>query len=110
MLQDGLKTERKGGSKAGWQKQLLVLTQRSFVNMSRDAGYHWIRIVVYIVLSICVGSVFYDVGGSTAYTDIMSRVNCGGFITGFMTTMAVGGFPSLIEEIKVNNIMLYIEK
>ncbi|XP_010651815.1 ABC transporter G family member 12 isoform X2 [Vitis vinifera] len=97
---DGLEIEKKGGSQAGWQKQLLILTQRSFVNMSRDAGYYWIRILVYTVLSICVGTVFYDVGASTGYTAIMSRVNCGGFITGFMTIMAVGGFPSFIEEIK----------
>ncbi|RVX20051.1 ABC transporter G family member 15 [Vitis vinifera] len=100
---DGLEIEKKGGSQAGWQKQLLILTQRSFVNMSRDAGYYWIRILVYTVLSICVGTVFYDVGASTGYTAIMSRVNCGGFITGFMTIMAVGGFPSFIEEIKVFN-------
>ncbi|KAJ9699243.1 hypothetical protein PVL29_008039 [Vitis rotundifolia] len=100
---DGLEIEKKGGSQAGWQKQLLILTQRSFVNMSRDAGYYWIRILVYTVLSICVGTVFYDVGASTGYTAIMGRVNCGGFITGFMTIMAVGGFPSFIEEIKVFN-------
>ena len=73
------------------------------MNMTRDAGYYWIRILVYIVVSICVGSVFYDVGASTAYTAIMSRINCGGFMTGFMMIMAVGGFPSFIEEIKVHN-------
>lgn len=102
-LQDVFEIERKGQSRAGWQKQLMILTKRSFLNMTRDWGYYWIRILVYIALSISIGTIFFDVGASRAYTDIMSRVNCGGFITGFMTIMAVGGFPSLIEEIKVDS-------
>nr|GMD73736.1 ABC transporter G family member 15-like [Ipomoea batatas] len=33
------------GSQAGWGKQLKTLTQRSFLNMNRDVGYYWSRIV-----------------------------------------------------------------
>ena len=73
------------------------------MNMTRDAGYYWIRILVYILLSICVGTVFYDAGDGTSYSAIMNRINCGGFVTGFMSIMAIGGFPSFIEEIKVYN-------
>ncbi|KAF2607343.1 hypothetical protein F2Q68_00043973 [Brassica cretica] len=79
--------------------ELRTLTKRSFVNMCRDIGYYWSRIVIYIVVSICVGTIFYDVGHS--YTSILARVSCGGFITGFMTFMSIGGFPSFIEEMKV---------
>ena len=69
--------------------------------MCRDAGYYWARIVIYILVSICVGTVFYNVGyGNTA---ILARVACGAFITGFMTFMSIGGFPSFIEEMKVNS-------
>ncbi|KAH0926767.1 hypothetical protein HID58_019023 [Brassica napus] len=46
-----------------------------------------------------VGTIFYDVGYS--YTSILARVSCGGFITGFMTFMSIGGFPSFLEEMKV---------
>ncbi|CAH2036401.1 unnamed protein product, partial [Thlaspi arvense] len=91
--------EVRKGSEASWFKQLRTLTKRSFVNMSRDIGYYWSRIVIYIVVSICVGTIFYDVGHS--YTSILARVSCGGFITGFMTFMSIGGFPSFIEEMKV---------
>ncbi|EOY32730.1 hypothetical protein QUC31_019293 [Theobroma cacao] len=98
---EGLEVEIQSGSQARWLKQLTTLTKRSFVNMCRDAGYYWARIVIYILVSICVGTVFHNVGyGNTA---ILARVACGGFITGFMTFMSIGGFPSFIEEIKVFN-------
>ncbi|MBA0690670.1 hypothetical protein Goari_008332 [Gossypium aridum] len=98
---EGLEVETKSGSQATWWKQLTTLTKRSFVNMCRDVGYYWARIVIYILVSICVGTVFYDVGyGNTA---ILARVACGAFITGFMTFMSIGGFPSFIEELKVFN-------
>lgn len=87
------------GSQARWWKQLSTLTRRSFLNMSRDVGYYWSRIVIYIVVALCVGTLFYDVG--TSYTAILARGACGGFVTGFMTFMSIGGFPSFIEEMKV---------
>ncbi|XP_010534742.1 PREDICTED: ABC transporter G family member 13 isoform X2 [Tarenaya hassleriana] len=95
----GLVTERKRGCQAKWWKQLRTLTHRSFINMSRDLGYYWIRIVVYIVLSVSVGSVFFNVGKS--HKDVFARGACGAFMAGFMTFMSIGGFQSFIEEMKV---------
>ncbi|XP_031259602.1 ABC transporter G family member 13-like [Pistacia vera] len=96
---EGLLCERRWRSQAKWWKQLSTLTQRSMKNMSRDLGYYWLRIAIYIVLSICVGTVFFDIG--TSYTAILARGSCGGFISGFMTFMSIGGFPCFIEEMKV---------
>lgn len=95
----GLTTKAQKGSQASWWKQLTTLTQRSFVNMSRDLGYYWLRIIIYIVVALCLGTIFFDVGNS--YTSILARGACGGFATGFMTFMSIGGFPSFIEEMKV---------
>ncbi|KNA18805.1 hypothetical protein SOVF_067510 [Spinacia oleracea] len=95
----GLPTEAQKGSQANWWKQLTTLTRRSFVNMSRDIGYYWLRVVVYIAVSICVGTIYFDVG--TGYTAILARGACGGFVSGFMTFMSIGGFPSFIEEMKI---------
>ncbi|KAA8528070.1 hypothetical protein F0562_035061 [Nyssa sinensis] len=95
----GLEIERKGGSQAGWWKQLSTLIRRSFVNMCRDVGYYWLRIIIYILVSICVGSIYFDVG--TGYTAILARGACVGFISGFMTFMSIGGFPSFVEEMKI---------
>ncbi|XP_019702651.1 ABC transporter G family member 15 [Elaeis guineensis] len=96
---EGLTVKSDKGSQASWWKQLTTLTRRSFVNMSRDIGYYWLRIVIYIVVAVCVGSIFMDVG--TSYTAIFARASCGGFVSGFMTFMSIGGFPSFIEEMKV---------
>ncbi|KAL5538217.1 hypothetical protein UlMin_043887 [Ulmus minor] len=95
----GGRIEAKSGSQASWWKQLLTLIRRSSVNMSRDVGYYWLRIIIYIVVSICVGTIYFDVGYS--YTAIFARGACGAFITGFMTFMSIGGFPSFVEEMKV---------
>lgn len=99
LTMEGLMIEAQTGSQATWWKQLKTLTKRSFVNMSRDVGYYWIRIITYIVVSICVGTIYYDIG--LGYSSILARGACGGFITGFMTFMSIGGFPNFIEEMKV---------
>ncbi|KAF5725467.1 ABC transporter G family member 12-like isoform X3 [Tripterygium wilfordii] len=95
---EGLEVNAQSGSQASWWKQLKTLSRRSIVNMSRDVGYYWARLVIYIIVSLSVGTIFHDVGYS--YTAILARVSCGAFITGFMTFMSIGGFPSFIEEMK----------
>lgn len=67
--------------------------------MSRDIGYYWLRIMVYIVVAICVGTIFFNVGNGKGA--VLARGSCGGFISGFMTFMSIGGFPSFAEEMKV---------
>ncbi|RVW54266.1 ABC transporter G family member 15 [Vitis vinifera] len=96
---EGLVPGSQSGSQASWWKQLVTLTRRSFLNMSRDVGYYWLRLMIYIVVSICVGTIYFDVG--TSYTAILARCACGGFISGFMTFMSIGAFPSFVEEMKV---------
>ncbi|KAG6761006.1 hypothetical protein POTOM_034195 [Populus tomentosa] len=95
----GLVVNIRRENQANWWKQLSTLTRRSFINMWRDLGYYWVRIIVYILLSICVGTIFLDVG--KGYTAILAHGACGGFLSGFMTFMSIGGFPSFIEELKV---------
>ncbi|CAM8969575.1 unnamed protein product [Rhodiola kirilowii] len=96
---EGLVTKPRLGSNATWWKQLRTLTKRSLVNMSRDLGYYWLRTALYVTLSICVGTIFFQMG--TDYKAIFARGACGAFISGFMTFMAIGGFPSFLEELKV---------
>ncbi|XP_040944295.1 ABC transporter G family member 1-like [Gossypium hirsutum] len=47
---------------SGFFTQCHVLTRRSFTNMSRDLGYYWLRLGIYISLSIVLGSVFSHIG------------------------------------------------
>ncbi|XP_057722528.1 ABC transporter G family member 15-like [Arachis stenosperma] len=80
-------------------KQLCTLTHRSFLNMTRDIGYYWLRILFYILVSVCAGFLYLNVG--TSNNAILPRSKCDGFIYGFMTFLCIGGMPFFLEELKV---------
>nr|CAD1840840.1 unnamed protein product [Ananas comosus var. bracteatus] len=88
-----------GGSQASFCMQAFTLTRRSFVNMSRDFGYYWLRLVIYIIVTICIGTIYFKVG--TGFSAILSRGSCTSFVLGFVTFMSIGGFPSFVEDMKV---------
>ncbi|KAE8099876.1 hypothetical protein FH972_017820 [Carpinus fangiana] len=88
-----------GGSQASFLMQAFTLTKRSFINMSRDFGYYWLRLVIYIVVTICIGTIYLDIG--TGYSSILARGSCASFVFGFVTFMSIGGFPSFVEDMKV---------
>uniref|UniRef100_A0A7N0VMG2 ABC transporter domain-containing protein n=1 Tax=Kalanchoe fedtschenkoi TaxID=63787 RepID=A0A7N0VMG2_KALFE len=88
-----------GGSQASFLRQVYTLTKRSFVNMSRDFGYYWLRLVIYVVVTICIGTIYLNVG--TSYGAILARGACASFVFGFVTFMSIGGFPSFVEDMKV---------
>ncbi|KAI8542644.1 hypothetical protein RHMOL_Rhmol08G0153900 [Rhododendron molle] len=88
-----------GGSQASFLMQAFTLTKRSFINMSRDFGYYWLRLVIYVVVTICIGTIYLDVG--TSYNSILARGACASFVFGFVTFMSIGGFPSFVEDMKV---------
>ncbi|KAB1201681.1 ABC transporter G family member 11 [Morella rubra] len=95
---------QKGGSSvekgrhASFITQCSVLTRRSFVNMYRDLGYYWLRLAIYIALCLCVGTIYYDIGMS--YGSIQARGSMLMFVAAFLTFMAIGGFPSFVEDMK----------
>lgn len=84
---------------ASFSTKLLVLTRRSFINMHRDIGYYWMRLAIYIGIGICLGTIFYQVGYS--YSSIQTRCEVIMYTTALLTFMAIAGFPSFVEDIKV---------
>ncbi|CAN0891850.1 ABC transporter G family member 15 [Linum grandiflorum] len=95
-----VRTESRDDSRrqANCGKQLCLLTQRSFANMWRDWGYYWVRIGIYVMVSASVGTIFFGQGRSSSINERGASI---GFVSGFMTFMSIGGFPSLIEELQV---------
>ncbi|CAO2831659.1 unnamed protein product [Amaranthus hypochondriacus] len=85
--------------RASFLGQCQVLTRRSFVNMCRDWGYYWLRLVVYIILGLSLGTLYLHLGYS--FRLIHARVSLLVFVTSFLTIMAIGGFPSFVEDMKV---------
>jgi len=86
-------------NQATFLTKVLVLTRRSFVNMYRDVGYYWLRLGIYISISLCLGTIFYNFG--YGYDSIRSRSSMLMFTGGLLTLMAIGGFPSFVEEMKI---------
>nr|XP_010937486.3 ABC transporter G family member 11 [Elaeis guineensis] len=86
-------------SQASFTTQCIVLTKRSFINMHRDLGYYWLRLAIYAMLCLCIGTMFYDIGHS--YGSIQARGSVLLFISAFLTFMAIGGFPSFVEDMKI---------
>ncbi|KAK3126816.1 hypothetical protein QOZ80_7AG0563250 [Eleusine coracana subsp. coracana] len=77
----------------------VVLTKRSLVNMHRDKGYYWLRFVIYIGLCLSIGTIYFNVGHNIA--SIQARASMIMFTSTFITMMAVGGFPSFVEDMKI---------
>ncbi|KAA3458282.1 ABC transporter G family member 11 [Gossypium australe] len=88
-----------GGSQASFLMQSYTLTKRSFINMSRDFGYYWLRLLIYVVVTVCIGTIYLNIG--TSYNSILARGSCASFVFGFVTFMSIGGFPSFVEDMKV---------
>ncbi|MBA0548112.1 hypothetical protein Golob_019230 [Gossypium lobatum] len=88
-----------GGSQASFLMQSYTLTKRSFINMSRDFGYYWLRLLIYVVVTVCIGTIYLNIG--TSYSSILARGSCASFVFGFVTFMSIGGFPSFVEDMKV---------
>lgn len=90
----------KGGSpEADFFNTVFYLTSRSFTNMRRDYTYYWFRLLVYVLLSIVLGTVYYKVGLS--YAAIQARAAMLMFITSFLSFIGVLSFPSFIEDMKI---------
>ncbi|CAI0392506.1 unnamed protein product [Linum tenue] len=87
-----------GGSQASFPMQAFTLTKRSFVNMSRDFGYYWLRLVIYIVVTICIGTIYFNVG--TSYNSILvfqrERLNGHYGVTAFVISNTLSAMPFLI--------------
>ncbi|XP_076915721.1 ABC transporter G family member 1-like [Bidens hawaiensis] len=97
--QKGGLAEKTGSLKASPITQCLVLTERSLLNMYRDIGYYWLRLGIYIALGVALGTVFY--GLDSGYRSLNPRISMLMFVSSFLTILAIGGFPSFMEEIKV---------
>ncbi|KAJ1378617.1 P-loop containing nucleoside triphosphate hydrolase [Sesbania bispinosa] len=86
-------------SHADFFTQCLILTRRSFVNMYREVGYYWLRLLIYGALALSLGTMFFDIGSSSE--SIQARGSLLVFVVTFLTFITVGGFPSFVEDMKV---------
>ncbi|KAI3789051.1 hypothetical protein L2E82_01838 [Cichorium intybus] len=97
--EDGAPLVKKGSLQVSSITQCLVLAERSFINMYRDIGYYWLRLGIYIALGFAVGTVFINIG--SGFGSLHARMSMLMFVSCFLTILAIGGYPSFVEELKV---------
>ncbi|KAJ4829681.1 ATP-binding cassette sub- G member 3 [Turnera subulata] len=97
-------TEREGPllkskGEAGSCTRIAVLTWRSLLIMSREWKYYWLRLILFMLLTLCIGTVFSDLGHSLS--SVVTRVAAIFVFVSFTSLLSIAGVPSLLKEIKV---------
>ncbi|CAI8617927.1 unnamed protein product [Vicia faba] len=87
---------------AAFITQCLVLIRRSSLQLFRDVGNYWLRLVVFVIIAISIGSIFYNIGSTSGSGSVQGRGSLLTFLISVLTFMTlVGGFSPLLEEMKV---------
>lgn len=89
----------KSKGKASCATRVAVLTWRSLLIMSRDWKYYWLRLILYMLLTLCIGTVFSGLGHSLS--SVVTRVAAIFTFISFTSLLSIAGVPSLLKEIKI---------
>nr|XP_017214754.1 PREDICTED: ABC transporter G family member 3 [Daucus carota subsp. sativus]XP_017214755.1 PREDICTED: ABC transporter G family member 3 [Daucus carota subsp. sativus]XP_017214756.1 PREDICTED: ABC transporter G family member 3 [Daucus carota subsp. sativus] len=97
-------TEKEGPSlkskgKASSGMRTLVLTWRSLLIMSREWKYYWLRLILYMLLTLCIGTVFSGLGHSLS--SVVTRVAAIFVFISFTSLLSIAGAPAQMKEVKI---------
>jgi len=88
-----------GENQASYFTQLWWLTKRMFLNNWRNIGIFHLRLGMYIMLCIMMGTIYLQLGNS--WKDSYSRTSMMFFVVAFLTFMSIAGFPAFAEDMAV---------
>lgn len=89
----------KSKGKASSGTRIAVLTWRSLLIMSREWKYYWLRLILYMLLTLCFGTVFSGLGHSLS--SVGTRVAAIFVFVSFTSLLSIAGIPVQMKEIKV---------
>ncbi|XP_044506849.1 ABC transporter G family member 3-like isoform X1 [Mangifera indica] len=89
----------KSKGKASSATRIAVLTWRSLLIMSREWKYYWLRLILYMFLTLCIGTVFSNLGHSLS--SVVTRVAAVFVFISFTSLLSVAGVPAMMKEIKM---------
>lgn len=97
-------TEKEGPSlkskgKASDATRIAVLTWRSLLIMSREWKYFWIRLFLYMLLTLSVGTIVSNIGHSLS--SVMVRISAIFAFVSFTSLLSIAGLPAHIKELKI---------
>ncbi|KAJ3706270.1 hypothetical protein LUZ61_009975 [Rhynchospora tenuis] len=95
---EGPRLKSKG--RAGISTRIAVLTWRSILVMSRKWNYFWMRLVLYLLLTLSIGTIFTNLGHSLSSVTV--RVSAIFSFVSFMMLLSISGLPAHIDELKVH--------
>ncbi|TYH70418.1 hypothetical protein ES332_D05G115800v1 [Gossypium tomentosum] len=89
----------KSKGKASNATRIAVLTWRSLLIMSREFKYYWLRLILYMLLTLCIGTIFSGLGHSLS--SVVTRVAAIFVFVSFTSLLSIAGVPVLMKEIKI---------
>ncbi|XP_028219757.1 ABC transporter G family member 3-like [Glycine soja] len=87
-------------SNANW---IAVLIWRSLLVVSREWKYCWLHLILYMLLTLCIGTVFSGLGHSLS--SVVTRVAAIFVFASFSSLLSIARVPALKKEIKVRFII-----
>lgn len=94
LLQEGPLLKSKG--KAGNATRIAVLTWRSLLIMSREWKYYWLRLILYIIFTLSVGTAFSGLGHSLSSVMVSILISLFSHLEQDITCIFCQSFPALI--------------
>ena len=76
--------------------QFLVLCKRNTINLMRNPGIFWLRLVMYVALCLCLGTLYWNIDNKTENTQ--DRVSLLYFCMTFFSFMSISAMPAFVEE------------
>lgn len=74
------------------------LCKRGFMNLLKNPGILGVRIAMYLVLSLVIGLMYFDLGNSFGHRDIISRTSLLFYVDAFLVFMSIAAMPFFIVE------------
>lgn len=78
--------------------QVTELVRRYFTNLMLNPGILGVRVVMYAMLALIIGVLFWKIGDSSTYTSIQSRIALAFYCAAFFIFMSVAVMPFIIIE------------
>ncbi|KAK2424839.1 ABC transporter G family member [Trifolium repens] len=89
----------KSKGKASNATRVAVLTWRSLLVVSREWKYYWLHLILYMLLTLCIGTVFSGLGHSLY--SVATRVAAIFVFVSFCSLLSIARVPALMKEIKI---------
>uniref|UniRef100_A0A7S2R2P1 ABC transporter domain-containing protein n=1 Tax=Eucampia antarctica TaxID=49252 RepID=A0A7S2R2P1_9STRA len=78
--------------------QIIELVRRYFTNILLNPGIIGVRVVMYAMLALIIGALFWKIGDVSTYTSIQSRIALAFFCAAFFVFMSVAVMPFILIE------------